>query len=225
MASVGHRDVAQLGSASALGAEGRRFKSCHPDHVVLATTQPPWSRDDWARGRRAASGTGGVCHRPDSRTFCGTQSRPIPLRHGVDHGGRPPRRPSRDAGQWCQRVGGRAVLVQASTTFDLRWLHTARVDALWSRYGFDGTTLLWTSRPGGQRPKSSSIRSNATSAPTNRALTRFQEPLGRCATGTASSRGSVATGCMAAACHTMWTAGRRMPRKSLTKISGAQGRR
>lgn len=25
------RDVAQLGSASALGAEGRRFKSCHPD--------------------------------------------------------------------------------------------------------------------------------------------------------------------------------------------------
>jgi integrase/recombinase XerD len=26
------RDVAQLGSASALGAEGRRFESCHPDH-------------------------------------------------------------------------------------------------------------------------------------------------------------------------------------------------
>ena len=26
-----HRGVAQLGSASALGAEGRRFKSCHPD--------------------------------------------------------------------------------------------------------------------------------------------------------------------------------------------------
>jgi hypothetical protein len=25
------RGVAQLGSASALGAEGRRFKSCHPD--------------------------------------------------------------------------------------------------------------------------------------------------------------------------------------------------
>jgi hypothetical protein len=25
------RDVAQLGSASALGAEGRRFESCHPD--------------------------------------------------------------------------------------------------------------------------------------------------------------------------------------------------
>ena len=25
------RDVAQLGSASALGAECRRFKSCHPD--------------------------------------------------------------------------------------------------------------------------------------------------------------------------------------------------
>ena len=26
------RDVAQSGSASALGAEGRRFESCHPDH-------------------------------------------------------------------------------------------------------------------------------------------------------------------------------------------------
>ena len=26
-----NRGVAQLGSASALGAEGRRFKSCHPD--------------------------------------------------------------------------------------------------------------------------------------------------------------------------------------------------
>lgn len=27
-----YRGVAQFGSASALGAEGRRFKSCHPDH-------------------------------------------------------------------------------------------------------------------------------------------------------------------------------------------------
>ena len=27
-----YRDVAQSGSASALGAEGHRFKSCHPDH-------------------------------------------------------------------------------------------------------------------------------------------------------------------------------------------------
>ena len=31
------RDVAQLGSASALGAEGRRFKSCHPDKYVHGT--------------------------------------------------------------------------------------------------------------------------------------------------------------------------------------------
>ena len=29
--SMPSRGVAQLGSASALGAEGRRFKSCHPD--------------------------------------------------------------------------------------------------------------------------------------------------------------------------------------------------
>ena len=28
------RDVAQFGSASALGAECRRFKSCHPDLVL-----------------------------------------------------------------------------------------------------------------------------------------------------------------------------------------------
>ena len=27
------RDVAQLGSASGLGPEGRRFKSCRPDHL------------------------------------------------------------------------------------------------------------------------------------------------------------------------------------------------
>ena len=27
-----NRDVAQFGSASGLGPEGRRFKSCHPDH-------------------------------------------------------------------------------------------------------------------------------------------------------------------------------------------------
>lgn len=33
--SAGCRDVAQLGSASALGAEGRRFKSCHPDQMGL----------------------------------------------------------------------------------------------------------------------------------------------------------------------------------------------
>ncbi len=33
------RDVAQSGSASALGAEGRRFKSCHPDHFYGAIAQ------------------------------------------------------------------------------------------------------------------------------------------------------------------------------------------
>ena len=30
-----HRGVAQLGSAAALGAEGRRFKSCHPDRALV----------------------------------------------------------------------------------------------------------------------------------------------------------------------------------------------
>ena len=33
------RDVAQVGSASALGAEGRRFKSCHPD-IGRAAARP-----------------------------------------------------------------------------------------------------------------------------------------------------------------------------------------
>ena len=28
-----YRDVAQSGSASGLGPEGRRFESCHPDHL------------------------------------------------------------------------------------------------------------------------------------------------------------------------------------------------
>ncbi len=30
-----YRDVAQLGSASGLGPEGRRFKSCHPDQFIF----------------------------------------------------------------------------------------------------------------------------------------------------------------------------------------------
>ena len=29
-----NRDVAQLGSALDLGSRGRRFKSCHPDHLI-----------------------------------------------------------------------------------------------------------------------------------------------------------------------------------------------
>ena len=29
-----HRDVAQFGSAPALGAGCRRFESCHPDHIM-----------------------------------------------------------------------------------------------------------------------------------------------------------------------------------------------
>ena len=30
-----HRGVAQFGSAAALGAEGRRFKSCYPDRALV----------------------------------------------------------------------------------------------------------------------------------------------------------------------------------------------
>ncbi len=36
------RDVAQLGSASVLGTEGRRFKSCHPDKLLYKTHLPLW---------------------------------------------------------------------------------------------------------------------------------------------------------------------------------------
>lgn len=32
------RGVAQFGSASALGAEGRMFESCHPDQIAKKTT-------------------------------------------------------------------------------------------------------------------------------------------------------------------------------------------
>ncbi len=34
-----HRDVAQLGSASGLGPEGRRFESCHPDSIYGSLAQ------------------------------------------------------------------------------------------------------------------------------------------------------------------------------------------
>ena len=35
----GQRDVAQFGSASGLGPEGRRFESCHPDHQFGSLAQ------------------------------------------------------------------------------------------------------------------------------------------------------------------------------------------
>ena len=34
MIMIRYRGVAQPGSASALGAEGRRFESCRPDHFL-----------------------------------------------------------------------------------------------------------------------------------------------------------------------------------------------
>ena len=36
------RDVAQLGSAPAWGAGGRRFKSSHPDHIPKKATLIQW---------------------------------------------------------------------------------------------------------------------------------------------------------------------------------------
>ena len=39
-AAVQRRDVAQFGSAPALGAGCRRFESCHPDHSIARHVRP-----------------------------------------------------------------------------------------------------------------------------------------------------------------------------------------
>ena len=39
-ADVQRRDVAQFGSAPALGAGCRRFESCHPDHSIARHVRP-----------------------------------------------------------------------------------------------------------------------------------------------------------------------------------------
>ena len=39
-AAVQRRDVAQFGSAPALGAGCRRFESCHPDHSIACHVRP-----------------------------------------------------------------------------------------------------------------------------------------------------------------------------------------
>ena len=41
MGRAGGRGVAQFGSARALGAWGRRFKSCHPDHIFQGKYHGP----------------------------------------------------------------------------------------------------------------------------------------------------------------------------------------
>ena len=71
------RGVAQLGSASALGAEGRRFKSCHPDyqrqhcrakrqqgrgHAVLS--EHPHGHDAGTRVPTRRSRAGSACRHP-----------------------------------------------------------------------------------------------------------------------------------------------------------------
>lgn len=39
-------DVAQPGRALALGARGRKFKSCHPDHLIICGHTLELSRDE-----------------------------------------------------------------------------------------------------------------------------------------------------------------------------------
>jgi hypothetical protein len=39
------RDVAQLGRVPALGAGGRRFESCHPDHLAKSTLSKNDTKD------------------------------------------------------------------------------------------------------------------------------------------------------------------------------------
>ena len=51
MLYIDHRGVAQSGSASALGAEGRRFESSRPDHFSEDTMRK--SLDKANRGKQA----------------------------------------------------------------------------------------------------------------------------------------------------------------------------
>ena len=52
------RDVAQLGSAPALGAGGRRFKSCRPDQWDARSDVEIWRRYGWANYRLTLTDTG-----------------------------------------------------------------------------------------------------------------------------------------------------------------------
>ncbi len=54
----GIRDVAQLGSAPALGAGGRRFKSCRPDQWDARSDVEIWRRYGWANYRLTLTDTG-----------------------------------------------------------------------------------------------------------------------------------------------------------------------
>ena len=54
----GRRDVAQLGSAPALGAGGRRFKSCRPDQWDARSDVEIWRRYGWANYRLTLTDTG-----------------------------------------------------------------------------------------------------------------------------------------------------------------------
>ncbi len=54
----GRRDVAQLGSAPALGAGGRRFKSCRPDQWNARSVVEIWRRYGWTNYRLTLTDTG-----------------------------------------------------------------------------------------------------------------------------------------------------------------------
>src|SRR6478735_7639688 len=89
---VRRRGVAQLGSAPALGAGCRRFKSCHPDQPVLRLDQ-----SKMGDGRRTVPMGVPTCPRIDRGSACSTAvTRPACLCPPA-----PPRRPSvpDDAGQ------------------------------------------------------------------------------------------------------------------------------
>ena len=113
----GPRGVAQLGSASALGAEGRRFKSCHPDQQYRPTRQrdlpEEHDREEHRRAVEPHPGShqcGGALRRAGARLRPGLQAaRPagpaawLPARQGAAQAAGGPHRPRRRARAGRQR--------------------------------------------------------------------------------------------------------------------------
>ena len=105
-ASRTRRAVAQLGSASALGAEGRRFESCRPDHRMQ-------------RGRRKAS-----------PPICGRQLDTVRFRRAAVLGSLAPWRgipaPARSAAEPATASPKLATAVPAGSRADQQVVHDAQ---------------------------------------------------------------------------------------------------
>ena len=95
------RGMAQLGSASALGAEGRRFKSCYPDGVVSGREDPSARSARWI-----VTPLRGDPHRLVGSLHVRQRPRRRATSMRIDR----PRRPLRPAGAtWCPPAPGRSA--------------------------------------------------------------------------------------------------------------------